>query len=131
MNTQKPNAKYGRAGETGHSDQPEKQPKTPSAEEKKKAFDQGIFNNSNPQTGTAQSGYDEKNPKHPGGKQEMQPKVTNEDNDITNSQEQNIEAEEPVEERSEGNSRERTDPEINAPIPDEEDTEKKIPTMKA
>lgn len=130
MSTQTPITKYGRAGETGHSDQPQKQQKAPSAEEKKKAFDQGISNNSNTQTGTAQSGYDEKNPKHPGGKQEMQPKVTNEDNDITNSQEQNIEAEEPVEERSE-DSRKETGPEIDAPIPGEEDTEKKIPTMKA
>jgi hypothetical protein len=104
---------------------------------KKQAFDQGLPNNSNTQTGTAHSGYDEKNPKHPGGKQQQQPKVTNQENDITNSEEQNKWAEEPVEERSEGayssedrsdgNSKERTDPEIDSPIPDTERTEKKIP----
>jgi phage repressor protein C with HTH and peptisase S24 domain len=106
-------------------------------DKKKQAFDQGLPNNSNTQTGTAHSGYDEKNPKHPGGKQQQQPKVTNQENDITNSEEQNKWAEEPVEERSggvysggdnsNGNSTERTDPEIDSPIPDTERTEKKIP----
>lgn len=106
-------------------------------DKKKQAFDQGLPNNSNTQTGTAHSGYDEKNPKHPGGKQQQQPKVTNQENDITNSEEQSKWAEEPVEERSEGayssedrsdgNSTERTDPEIDTPIPDTERTEKKIP----
>ncbi len=106
-------------------------------DKKKQAVDQGLPNNSNTQTGTAHSGYDEKNPKHPGGKQEQQPKVTNQENEITNSEEQNKWAEEPVEERSggrlsgeghsDGNSTERTDPEIDSPIPDTERTEKKIP----
>ncbi|AXY78368.1 hypothetical protein D3H65_32185 [Paraflavitalea soli] len=98
-------------------------------DKKKKAFDEGMSNNSNTQTGTAHSGYDEKNPKHPGGKQQQGPKVTNDENTITNSQEQNKVDEEPVDERS-GNSAERTDPEIDSPIPDAEKTEKKIPTMK-
>jgi|GEM_PF-1227815 len=98
-------------------------------DKKKKAFDEGVPNNSNTQTGTAHSGYDEKNPKHPGGKQQQQPKVTNDENAITNSEEQNKWNEEPVDERS-GNSAERTDPEIDSPIPDSERTERKIPTMK-
>lgn len=113
------------AHEKGGHQQPADQ-----SENKKKAFDQGIPNNSNTQTGTAQSGYDEKNPKQPGGKQQQEPKVTNQENAITNSEEQNKLDEEPVEEQS-GNSKERTDPDIDAPIPDAEKTEKKIPTMKS
>jgi hypothetical protein len=95
-------------------------------QQKKKAFDEGLTNNSNTQTGTANSGYDEKNPKHAGGKQQQHPKVTNQENDITNSEEQHKWAEEPVDEQS-GNSAHRTDPEIDSPIPDAEKTEKKIP----
>ncbi|MBO9561857.1 MAG: hypothetical protein J7621_03750 [Niastella sp.] len=124
----KTKAKQDKAGNGKQSEQIDK---------KKQAFDQGLPNNSNTQTGTAHSGYDEKNPKHPGGKQQQQPKVTNQENDITNSEGQNKWAEEPVEERSggvysggdnsDGNSTERTDPEIDSPIPDTEKTEKKIP----
>ena len=55
-------------------------------EEQKKAFDEGLQNNSNTQTGMANSGYDEKNPKKSGGTQRSNPKVTNEDNDITNGE---------------------------------------------
>ena len=127
MNTQDPKYKQNKTGQAdannkaGHAQHPDQQDK------KKKAFDEGLPNNSNTQTGTAQSGYDEKNPKQPGGKQQQQPKVTNQENDITNSEEQNKWAEEPVEERSGGNSTERTDPEIDSPIPDAEKTEKKIP----
>lgn len=104
----------------GEQEQPDRQ-------EKGRAFDQGLYNNSNTQAGTAQSGYDEANPKQPGGKQQQQPKVTNQENAITNSEEQNKWEDEPVEEKSGGNSTETTDPEI---VPDEEKTVKKIPTMK-
>lgn len=105
-----------------------KDPKKKTPQHKGKT-DQGEHNNANTQTGTAQSGYDEKNPKHPGGKQQQQPKVTNQENEITNSEEQNKWEDEPVKEQS-GNSTERTDPEIDQPIPDAEKTEKKIPNMK-
>ncbi|MDF2190280.1 hypothetical protein [Paraflavitalea sp. CAU 1676] len=96
-------------------------------EKRSTAFDPGVTNNANTQAGTAQSGYDEKNPKHPGGKQQHNPKVTNQENDITNSEAQNKWSEEPVDEQSSGNSTQRTDPEIDSPIPDSERTEKKIP----
>ncbi|WP_315822213.1 hypothetical protein [Paraflavitalea speifideaquila] len=99
---------------------PDQQPK------KGKAFDEGLSNNSNTQTGTANSGYDEKNPKRPGGKQQEHPKVTNQENDITNTEEQDKWEDEPVDEQA-GNSTHRTDPEIDSPIPDAEKTEKKIP----
>lgn len=130
MNIKDPKTK-GKHDATGNTDAHGKSHQQQGADlrDKKKAFDEGIPNNSNTQTGTAQSGYDEKNPKHPGGKQQQQPKVTNEENAITNSEEQNKLDEEPVNERS-GNSAERTDPEIDSPIPDPERTEKKIPTMK-
>ena len=103
--------KSGRLGTTGKTDPGNKQ--QPGQQEKKsKAFDQGLFNNSNTQTGTANSGYDENNPKQAGGKQQHNPKVTNQENEITNSEEQNKLDEEPVEEQSAGI------------------TEKKIPIMK-
>lgn len=131
MSTKTPKAKYGRAGETGHSDQPGKNQQQPaSPQEKSRSFDQGLSNNSNTQTGTAQSGYDEKNPKKPAGKQQQEPKVTNQENKITNSQEQDELTEEPVEEKATGNSNHQADPEIDAPLPEQEPTEHKIPTMK-
>lgn len=102
------------------------------AQEQKKAFDEGLQNNSNTQTGTANSGYDEKNPKRSGGTQQSNPKVTNQDNDITNTEKsKQWEEDEPVNEQSPGNSTERTDPEIDSPVPGTEKTEKKIPNMKA
>lgn len=110
-----------------------KDPKTKDTQqnnkEDKKTVDLGMHNNANTQTGTAQSGYDEKNPKKPGGQQQQDPKVTNQENQITNSEEQDKWKEEPVQEQSNdsGNSRERTEPEIDSPIPDSEKTEKKIP----
>lgn len=112
--------KTGQPGPKGKTDSGN----TQQPDQGKKAFDQGLSNNSNTQTGTAQSGYDENNPKHPGGKQQLQPKVTNQENAITNSEEQNKvdEEQEPVEEQSSGNAKERTDPETDSP--------KKIPTMK-
>ena len=81
--------------------------------EQKKAFDEGLQNNSNTQTGTANSGYDEKNPKKAGGTQQSNPKVTNQDNDITNTEKGKQWNDEPVDEQSTGK------------------TEKKIPNMKA
>lgn len=108
----------------GHQPEPTKEQKT--------AFDQGLQNNSNTQAGTANSGYDEKNPKKAGGTQQINPKVTNQDNAITNEQNgKDWDNEEPVDERSTGNSTERTDPEIDSPVPGTEKTEKKIPNMKA
>jgi hypothetical protein len=101
----------------------------PDQQGKGKAFDEGLQNNSNTQTGTAQSGYDEKNPKKPAGKQQENPKVTNQDNDITNGEKSKQWDDEPVNEQSNGNSTERTDPEIDSPIPGTEKTEKKIPNM--
>jgi len=68
--------------------------------EQKKAFDEGLQNNSNTQTGTANSGYDEKNPKKPGGAQRSNPKVTNQDNDITNTEKGKQWDDEPVDEQS-------------------------------
>jgi hypothetical protein len=127
MSIKDPKAKQDKTGQQGSKD---KTGNMQQSDQGKKAFDQGLSNNSNTQTGTAQSGYDEKNPKHPGGKQQQQPKVTNQENDVTNSEEQKKWNDEPVDEQSSGNSKERTDPEIDSPIPDAEKTEKKIPTMK-
>lgn len=120
MSIQDPKTKA-KHDKTGKEQQPNQ------ADKKNQAFDQGLSNNSNTQAGTAQSGYDEKNPKHPGGQQQQQPKVTNQENDITNSEEQDKWAEESMGEHAAGNSTERTDPEIDSPIPDSESTEKKIP----
>jgi len=121
--------KKGKHEPTSHTTGKENKGQEPEpTQEQKKAFDQGLQNNSNTQTGTANSGYDEKNPKKAGGSQQLNPKVTNQDNDITNDQRDD---EEPVNEQSEGNSRERTDPEIDSPVPGTEKTEKKIPNMKA
>ena len=130
MSTQDPKTKtkQDKSGKEDNGKKPGNMQQPDQQEKKKQAFDQGLPNNSNTQTGTAQSGYDEKNPQQPGGKQQQQPKVTNQENDITNSEEQNKWAEEPVDEQSDGgNSKERTDPEIDSPIPDSEKTEKKIP----
>lgn len=112
----KPN-KTGRAGNSKKTDPGQQEKKPDQQDKKKKAFDEGLPNNSNTQTGTAQSGYDEKNPTYPGGKQQQQPKVTNQENAITNSEEQNKldEEQEPVDEQS-------CD---NAPVT--EKTERKIP----
>ena len=129
INDPKTKAKQDKTGQPGQKDKRDTGNKQQS-DQQEKAFDQGLPNNSNTQTGTAQSGYDEKNPKHPGGKQQDQPKVTNQDNDITNSEGGKKWNDEPVDEQSSGNSKERTDPEIDSPIPDAEKTEKKIPTMK-
>jgi hypothetical protein len=108
-----------------------KNPNTEAEQNKKKGFDEGVQNNSNTQTGTAKSGYDEKNPKKPAGKQQDNPKVTNQDNDITNGEQERKQwNDEPVNEQSNGNSTERTDPEIDSPLPGVEKTEKKIPLMK-
>ncbi|WP_276484381.1 hypothetical protein [Paraflavitalea pollutisoli] len=96
------------------------------ADKKVSVNDPGVTNNANPKTGTANSGYDEKNPKHPGGKQQQDPKVTNQENDITNTDKQHKWDSE-ANDHPDGNSKERTDPEIDSPIPDTETTEKKIP----
>lgn len=127
MSTHDPKTKtrQDKGGQTGlHNKSQEKHPDQ--SDKKGQAFEEGLSNNSNTQAGTANSGYDEKNPKRPGGKQQHEPKVTNRDNDITNSEEQNKLSEEPAGEDT-GNSKERTDPEIDQPIPDSERTEKKIP----
>jgi len=127
MATQDPKTKI-KQDKNGLADQGKTNDQHPSDkhEKKKMAFDPGVTNNANTQAGTAQSGYDEKNPKKPGGKQQEHPKVTNQENDITNSEQQDKWSEEPVDEQS-GNSTPRTDPEIDSPIPDAERTEKKIP----
>lgn len=122
--TQPATGKAGAQGAPRRQDEQQKKDQVP---------DQGIPNNANTQTGTAQSGYDEKNPKQPGGQQQLQPKVTNQENDITNSEEQYKweEDQEPVQEQS-GNAGkdpgvEKTDPSMDSPLPDEEGTDKKIP----
>lgn len=106
MNTQDPkikNKKPVKANQPGPTENPGKQWQPDPQHPKGKAFEQGLSNNSNTQTGTAQSGYDEMNPKHPGGKQQHQPKVTNQENAITNSEEQNkCDDDEPVQEKSAG-----------------------------
>lgn len=132
MSIQDPKTK-GKHEPTGHTTGKENKGQQPEpTQEQKKAFDQGLQNNSNTQTGTANSGYDEKNPKRSGGSLQINPKVTNEDNDITNGQKsKQWDDEEPVNEQSQGNSTERTDPEIDSPVPGTEKTEKKIPNMKA
>lgn len=120
MNTKDPKikkAKRDKVNQAGATEKPGERWQPDPQNPKDKAFDQGLFNNSNTQTGTAQSGYDERNPKHPGGKQQQQPKVTNQDNAITNSEEQNKCDDEPVQEKSAGNAG--------------KETEKKIPTMKS
>lgn len=85
-----------------------------------------------------QSSGQPKNADYDKGRQ--QPKVTNQEQEITNADRQKQVAEEPVEERSAGKTgttrdqakedRGSNDPEIDMPIPDPEKTEKKIPTMK-
>jgi hypothetical protein len=106
------------------------QEKEEKSEKKSMAFDPGQTNNSNTQTGTANSGYDEKNPRQPGGTQQDDPKVTNQENDITNSEEQNKWSEEPVEEKAIENTSQKTDQDKDAPLPDPEKTERIVPTMK-
>ena len=99
--------------------------------QQKKAFDSGTQNNSTNQPGKNDKGYDEKNPQKPAQPdQRERPRVTNEDNDITNSDKQNRVSEEPVDEQSPGNLADNKDPEIDTPIYDPEKTEKKIPSMK-
>lgn len=91
MSTQDPNIKKGKpvkANQPGVEERPGERWQPDPQNPKSKAFDQGLFNNSNTQTGTAQSGYDEAHPKNPGGKQQQQPKVTNQENAITNTDEQ-------------------------------------------
>lgn len=119
MNIQDPKGKQHKTGQAnankkaGQAHQPGQQDKRSDPQDKKKkAFDEGLPNNSNTQTGTAQSGYDEKNPKYPGGKQQQHPKVTNQENAITNSEEQNKLDEEPVDEQSGGNATEKTEKKI-------------------
>ncbi|NII25868.1 hypothetical protein HB364_12285 [Pseudoflavitalea sp. X16] len=92
MSTQDPKIKKvkpDKANKPGATEKPGERWQPDPQSPKSRAFDQGLSNNSNTQTGTAQSGYDETNPKQPGGKQQQQPKVTNQENAITNSEEQN------------------------------------------
>ena len=69
--------------------------------------------NENFNKGHKQSGYPEKEPKDKPDQSGQQPKVTNEDNDITNNDKQNRIDEEP---------------EIDTPVQIPEKTEKKIPS---
>lgn len=119
------------------------------SDKKRKAFDQGKphHNTDQPESdtskvtsqsgtgehikgeGTGQSGYKEKNPQRPAKPGEKDhPKVTNQDNKITNTDDN----EEPVEEQSGPTDLiDNKDPEIDTPVHDPEKTEKKIPKMKS
>lgn len=77
--------------------------------------------------GHNQSGYAEKEPRKKPEEGGQQPKVTNEDNAITNTDEQNRIDET---EGTQGNLSDNKDPEIDTPIYDPEKTEKKIPSIK-
>ena len=73
MNVQDPKTK-GKHKPASHTSGNAKGQQAEPAQEQKKAFDEGLQNNSNTQTGTANSGYDEKNPKKPGGNPAKQSK---------------------------------------------------------
>lgn len=107
----------------------QQKPQQNKSDQQKKAFDKGNQNNSTNQPIT---GHEEKHPRQPATPgQKDQPKVTNQDKDITNSDRQNRIDEEPVDENSKVTDlSDNKDPEIDTPIYDPEKTEKKIPTMK-
>lgn len=86
--------------------------------------------------GHKQGGYAEKEPKQKPNQSGHQPRVTNEENDITNTDQQNR-----IDETEEQTSKpgkysddkdlsDNQDPEIDTPIHDPEKTEKKIPSIK-
>lgn len=80
--------------------------------------------------GHNQSGYSEKEPRKQPEQTGHQPKVSNEDNDITNTDQQDRIDEIEEGAGTEGNLSDNKDPEIDTPIHDPERTEKKIPSIK-
>ncbi|MBO9635030.1 MAG: hypothetical protein J7578_18115 [Chitinophagaceae bacterium] len=82
--------------------------------------------------GHNQSGYAEKEPRKKPNQAGQQPKVTNEENDITNSDQENRidETEEQGKYSGDKSLADNQDPEIDTPIHDPEKTEKKIPSIK-
>ncbi len=87
--------------------------------------------------GHKNSGYAEKEPRQKPNQNGHQPKVTNQENDITNTDKQNRidETEEettskPGKYSDDKDLSENKDPEIDTPIHDPEKTEKKIPSIK-
>lgn len=93
-------------------------------------------NEQNFDKGHKQSGYAEKEPRQKPNQSGHQPKVTNEENDITNTDQQNRIDETENQGKQPGNYSgdkdlsDNKDPEIDTPIHDPEKTEKKIPSIK-
>lgn len=105
---------------TIHTPQSNDQKNKDNADKKQESFDKGHN----------QSGYAEKEPRKKPEQGGNQPKVSNEDNDITNTDQQDRIDEVEEGTGTEGNLSDNNDPEIDTPIYDPEKTEKKIPSIK-